>query len=77
MNSEDSTDEHYEMTLDSDLSAVLFEPMSGVMGLKWADTTYTTAVNVLLACGMWLFEKLFDHFRWQLYAWKRQGLGIE
>lgn len=53
-----------------------FEPVSGVMGLKWADTIYTTADKVLLACGMWLFEKPFDHFRWQLYAWKRQGLRI-
>lgn len=44
------------------------------MRLKWA---YAPVDKELLACGIVLFEGPVDHFGWQPYEWKRQGLGIK
>ena len=76
-NSEDSAEEVHDDEQDPDLPVVASEPVSGAMGLKWAYATHTPADNALLAAGVWLFEKLPDHFRWQPYVWKRKGLGVE
>lgn len=76
-NSEDSAEEAHEDEQDPDLPVMASEPVSGAMGLKWAYATHTPADNALLAAGVYLFEKLPDHFRWQPYVWKRKGFGIE
>lgn len=75
--SEGSAEELHEDDYDPDLQDVASEPVSGVMGLKWAYATHTPIDNILLARGLWLYEKPVDQFRFQPYVWRRQGLGIE
>ena len=80
--SEEFTDRSSEgETTDGDAENALTlsstEPVSGVMGLKWAYATHTLADNILLSHGIWLFEKVVDHFCWQPYVWRSYGLGIE
>ncbi|MCJ1428903.1 hypothetical protein MMC29_006814, partial [Sticta canariensis] len=76
-NSEHSVEETHEDEHDPNFSVAASEPVSGMMGLKWAYATHTPADNMLVALGIWLFEKPPGHFRWQPYVWKRKGLGIE
>lgn len=72
-NSKDSHEESHE----DEPGAAASEPVSGVMGLKWAYATHTPSDNVLLANGIWLFEKGPDYFGFQPWVWRRKGLGIE
>lgn len=71
--SDDSTEDEYE----GELPVVPSEPVIGVMGLKWAYATHTPADRVLLAEGIWLFEKPTSHLREQPLVEMQQGLGIE
>ena len=53
------------------------EPVSGVMGLKWAYATHTSVDRILLDRGIWLFEKPQTYFHLQPYTYTRQELGLE
>ena len=75
--SDDSCEELTENEDNSNFATLPPEPVSGAMGLQWAYATHTSADDLLLSSGTWLFEAPPDHFHYQPYVWRRHGLGIE